>query len=53
MTIYITDGSPAAFFTAVFDAYSDDDCIITSDTQVQLSFDSRVVRTEYDEEKCA
>lgn len=51
MKIFITDGSPASFFTAVFDAFRED-CVITSDTQVQLSLDSEVIRVDYDEVKC-
>lgn len=52
MRILITDGTPAAFFTAVFDAFREKECLITSDTQVQLSIDSEVVRVQSDEEKC-
>ena len=52
MKIFITDGSPAAFFTAVFDAFRERECIITSDDKVQLSFDSEVIRVSYDAEKC-
>lgn len=52
MKIYVTDGSPAVFFTAVFDAYRENECVITSDTQLQLSLDSEVIRATYDEEKC-
>ncbi len=51
MKIFITDGSPAAFFTAVFDAYSEE-CVITSDSSIQLSLDSEIVRVQYDDEKC-
>lgn len=52
MKIFITNGTPAAFFTAVFDAFPEKECVITSDTLVQLSFDSEVIRVEYDGEKC-
>ncbi len=52
MKIFITDGSPEAFFTAVFDAFAEKECIVTSDENVQLAFDSQVIRTVYDEEKC-
>ena len=51
MKIFITDGSPEAFFTAVFDAFAEKECIVTSDENVQLAFDSQVIRTVYDEEK--
>ncbi len=53
MKIFITDGSPAAFFTAVFDAFREKECAITSDDKLQLSFDSEVIRVNADEEKCA
>ena len=51
MKIFITDGSAASFFSAVFDAFRED-CIITSDNQVQLSLDSEVIRVNYDKTKC-
>ncbi|MGN0805502.1 MAG: TIGR03915 family putative DNA repair protein [Candidatus Coproplasma sp.] len=37
MTYYITDGTEDCFYTAVFDAYKNEDCIITSQTDVQLA----------------
>ncbi len=40
MKIYITDGSLESFYTAVFRAYREKDCIITSCADRQLSFDS-------------
>ena len=52
MRIYITDGTPETFFTAVFSAYGDKEAIITSDSQVQLAYDSEIIKTRYDEEKC-
>ena len=52
MKIFITDGSAASFFTAVFDAFNIKECVITSDENVQLAFDSEVVRVVYDAEKC-
>lgn len=52
MKIFITDGSPASFFTAVFDAFNQKECTIISDESVQLAFDSEVVRIGYDGEKC-
>lgn len=51
MKIYLTDGTVTCFFTAVFDCYREKDCVITSDPQVQLSFDSEIVRVESDGEK--
>lgn len=44
MKIFITDGSPEGFFTAVFDAFNQKDAIITSDMHVQLELDSEVIR---------
>ena len=52
MKIFITDGTPSTFFTAVFDAFREKECVITSDRQVQLSFDSEVIRVGCDEQKC-
>ena len=53
MKIFITDGSSYGFFTAVFDAFRENDCVITSRDEVQMSFDSEIVRVENDPEKCA
>lgn len=36
MNIYLTDGSPSGFYTAAFTAYAEQDCRITSQTNVQL-----------------
>ena len=52
MKIYVTDGSATGFYTAVFDAYTQKDCTITSQKDVQLSFDSELVYVKNDEEKC-
>ena len=52
MKIFITDGSSDSFFTAVFEAYREKECVITSCEDVQLTFDSEIVRVEYDEVKC-
>ncbi len=53
MKIFITDGGSYSFFTAVFDAYRERECIITSDENVQMSFDSEIVRVETNYNKCA
>ncbi len=53
MKIFLTDGSSDGFFTAVFYAYGERDCVITSDEHVQLSFDSEIVRVIVDPGKCA
>ena len=52
MKIFITDESSDSFFTAVFDAYRERECSITSCEDVQLSFDCEIVRVKYDREKC-
>lgn len=36
MTYYIVDGTEECFYTAVFDAYNDKECIITSERDLQL-----------------
>ncbi len=51
MKIFVCDGSFDGFFTAVFDAYSDKNCIITSDNEVQLTLDSVLVQVETNREK--
>lgn len=51
MTIYLYDGTCDSFFTAVFDAYNDGECIITSDGEIQLSLDCEIVRVKTDLEK--
>ena len=52
MKIFITDGSVLSFFTAVFDAFKEKDCVITSDKNFQLSLDSEVIQVINDEQKC-
>lgn len=52
MKYFITDGTPEAFFTAVFDAYNERECFITSSAQVQLSLDGEVVNVIADGNKC-
>ena len=51
MKIFICDGKCDSFFSAVFDAYFQTDCIITSDSEVQLALDSQIVKVETDLEK--
>ncbi len=53
MKIFITDGGSYSFFTAVFDAYSERECVITSDENVQMSFGNEIVNVGTDFEKCA
>ncbi len=52
MRIYLTDGSALSFYTAVFDAFRDKDCVLTSQEDVQLSIDSEIVKVVPDEKKC-
>ncbi len=51
MKIFITDGSSECFYTAVFYAFKQRDAIITSDENVQLTFDSEVTRVECERDK--
>ncbi len=50
MKIFICDGTPDCFFTAVFYSFNED-CIITSDNEIQLSLDSEVIHIKSDAEK--
>ncbi len=51
MKVFITDGTVEAFFTAVFDAYTESNCIISSDRQIQLTLDSQTVCVDSDMQK--
>ncbi len=51
MKIFITDGGSESFFTAVFDAYGEKGALITSGENVQMSFDSQIVKVTTDAEK--
>lgn len=51
MTYYLVDGSEDCFYTAVFDAYTNKDCIITSERNVQLGLGVDVIEIETDENK--
>ncbi|MDE7086815.1 MAG: TIGR03915 family putative DNA repair protein, partial [Clostridia bacterium] len=51
MTYYLVDGSENCFYTAVFDAYNDKDCIITSERNVQIGLGFEMVEVATDEEK--
>lgn len=51
MNVYITDGTEQGFYTAVFDAYPDKNCIITSSKNLQLTFDSNIIHVKTDDEK--
>lgn len=51
MTYYLVDGSENCFYTAVFDAYKDNDCIITSERNLQLGLGFKTVEVTTDEGK--
>lgn len=51
MTYYLVDGSEDCFYTAVFDAYKNKDCIITSERDVQLGLGFEVFGVVTDENK--
>lgn len=51
MKIFITDGTVTGFFTAVFSAYAEKECLITSDNNIQLSLDSEIINVFGDNEK--
>lgn len=51
MKIFITDGSSEGFFSAVFDAYGEKECAITSDDEIQMGFDSEIVKVTNDAAK--
>ncbi len=51
MTYYLVDGSENCFYTAVFDAYKNKDCLITSERDVQLGLGFEVFDVVTDENK--
>lgn len=51
MIIYLTDGKIKTFYTAVFYAYNKQDCIITSSENIQLTFDSNIIKVYAEEDK--
>lgn len=51
MNIYLTDGTPAGFYTALFSAYADSDCLVTSLKDVQLCFGGVPVPIKTEEAK--
>lgn len=51
MIIYITNGTPNNFFTAVFDAYNKKDAVIRSDVNLQLGIDCKTIVVTTDEKK--
>lgn len=53
MTYFLVDGSEDCFYTAVFDAYKNKDCLITSERDVQLGLGFEVLDVVTDENKAA
>lgn len=53
MNVYITDGTQECFYTAVFLACTDRDCVVTSSRALQLPLGARVTDISPDPEKCA
>lgn len=53
MKFFIVDGSEDCFYTAVFDAYREKECMITAEKNLQLGLDSQPVEVAADEEKAA
>lgn len=53
MTYFLVDGSEDCFYTAVFDAYKNKDCIITSERDIQLGLGYEVTEVSTDENKAA
>ena len=43
-TVYLTDGTSDGFYTAVFEAYKDDNALLTSERYRQSSIGERTVR---------
>lgn len=51
MKIFICENTIEGFFTAVFDAFREKGCVITSDNSIQLSLDSEIIRVKNDSKK--
>lgn len=51
MTYYLVDGSAECFFTAVFDAFKNKDCVITDEKNLQLGLGFELVEVITDDEK--
>lgn len=51
MTFYLVDGGEDCFYTAVFDAYNDKDCFITSERAVQLELGGKIIEVTADSKK--
>ena len=53
MNVYLTDGTPACFYTAVFSACTDKDCIVTPARDFQIPLGAALVEVAANEEKVA
>lgn len=51
MKIFICDGTPDGFFTAVFEAYGENGAVITSDGAIQTALGREIVQVNRDNEK--
>jgi len=51
MTYYLVDGSDDCFFTAVFDAFKNKECIITGEKNLQLGLGFELIEVNTDGEK--
>lgn len=51
MNYYLVDGSEDCFYTAVFEAYNDKDCLIISEPNIQIGLDVKLVEVNTDKEK--
>ena len=53
MKVFLTDGTADGFYTAVFYAYREDDAFISSQKDLQISFDSTLVNVAPEADKSA
>lgn len=51
MNYYLVDGSEDCFYTAVFEAFKDKDCLIISEPNIQIGLDVKLVEVNADGEK--
>lgn len=51
MKYFIVDGSEGSFYTAVFYAYKEKDCAITSESDLQMSLDGELVEIKEETDK--
>ena len=53
MNVYLTDGTPACFYTAVFSACTDKGCIVTPARDFQIPLGAALIEVVTDTEKSA